>query len=134
MSFSKCIKKLAIIFKIDWGVGTYTACVRFSFSHQVKICLFISIGWWACGRNIIVLLNNTVSFMFALIFKFLALSFLLAFIIWEINFYMALFTTSKAGIIVSNKIIEFLVVILFGGLILVAFFLQEFFFLLLFFF
>ena len=36
-----------------------------------------------------------------------------------------MFTTSKAGIIVSIKIIEFLVVILVGGLILDAVFLQE---------
>jgi len=39
---------------------------------------------------------------------------------------MALFTTSKAGIFVSIKIIEFLVVIPVGGLIFVVVFLQEF--------
>jgi len=70
--------------------------------------------------------SNVGSFRFSLLFKFLSLSFLLAFIVWEISFYMALFTTSKASIIVRIKIIEFLAIIPVGGLILVFDFLQEF--------
>ena len=94
-------------------------CFRFSLFYQAQICLFISIWWWASGRNVIVLSSNVGSFTFALLLKFLS------FIVEAINFDMFLLTTTKTSIIVRIKIIEFLTIIPIWRLVLVHVLFQE---------